>query len=90
MKVIFEFVFENKPLKSLTSDMFSVYAKIAEEYNITQQECNFHSMKYTSDKTHEELKKKDKYDAHDKIWICSLLTEYKEIYKTIKLCRCRR
>ena len=34
---------------------------------------NFHSMKYAGDKTHEELKKKDKYDTHDKIWICSLI-----------------
>ena len=83
MKAIFEFVFENKTLKSLTSDMFPVYAKIAEEYNVPQQECNFHSMKYASDKTHEKLKKKDKYDAHDKIWIYSLLTEYKEILRQL-------
>jgi hypothetical protein len=83
MEAIFDFVFENDDFKSLTSDMFSVYGKIADEKNIPHQECIFHSMDYVGDKIHAELKIKDKYDSHDKIWIFSLLTEYKEILRQL-------
>ena len=83
MEAIFNFVFENDDLKSLTSDMFYVYNKIADEKNIPHQKCIFHSMNYVSDKIHAELKIKDKYDSHDKIWILSLLTEYKEILRQL-------
>jgi len=86
IKAIIDFVFENDEFKSITSDMFSVYGKIADENNVPHQECNFHSMKYVSYKIHTELRKKDKYDSHEKIWILTLLTEYKRNIKTIKLC----
>ena len=34
MESIFDFVFKNTQFKSLTSDMFSVYSKIASKHNI--------------------------------------------------------
>jgi len=83
MKAVFYFVFENNPLKSLTTDMFKVYSKIADEYNSLHQECNFHSMLYVGDIIFKELKIKDKYDVHEKIWIKSLLTEYREILRQL-------
>jgi len=81
MKAVFDFVFENDPLKTLTTDMFKVYSKIADEYNSLHQECNFHSMLYVGKIIYKELKIKDKYDVHEKIWIKSLLTEYREILR---------
>jgi len=83
MKAVFDFVFENNPLKTLTTDMFRVYSKIAKEYKIPHQDCIFHSMLYVGDIIYKELKKKDKYDAHEKIWINSLLTEYREILRQL-------
>jgi DNA-directed RNA polymerase subunit RPC12/RpoP len=83
MKAVFDFVFENNQLKSLTSDMFSVYGQIADDNDIPQQECTFHSMNYVGDKIYKELKKKDKYDSHDKIWIYTILTEYREILRQL-------
>ena len=83
IRSIFDFVFENTQFKSLTTDMFSVYSKIAEKYDIPHQECNFHSMDYVGDKIHKELKIKDKYDCHDKIWINMLYTEFKEILRQL-------
>jgi len=83
MKAVFNFVFENDQLKSLTSDLFSVYDKIAEEYDIPRQGCVFHSMYYVGDIIYKELKKKDKYNSHEKIWIKSLLTEYREILRDL-------
>jgi len=44
MRAVFDFVFENDHLKLLTSDLFSVYDKIAEEYDIHRQGCIFYSM----------------------------------------------
>ena len=83
MEVMFDFVFENDDFKSLTSAMFSVYNKIADKKNIPHKKCIFYSRNYVSDKIHAELKIKDKYDYHDKIWIFSLLTEYKEILRQL-------
>ena len=83
IKEIFDFVSENNQFKSITSDMFGVYSKIADENNIPHQECNFHSMKYVGDIIYKELKIKDKYDHHEKIWIYTLLTEYKEILRQL-------
>ena len=57
MKAVFDFVFENDQLKSLTSDLFSVYDKIADEYDIPRQGCVFHSMYYVGDIIYKNLLK---------------------------------
>jgi hypothetical protein len=83
IKAVFDFVFENNQLKSLTSDMFKGYGKIADENKTPHQECIFHSMDYVGNIIYNELKKKDKYDANEKIWIKMIYTEYKEILRQL-------
>jgi hypothetical protein len=81
MKTFYDFVSENHDLKFLTSNMLSVYGLISKYKNIKHQECVFHSMDYIGKYIFNELKKKEKYDYHDKIWFNTLLTEYREILR---------
>lgn len=80
MKRFFKFVFNNIPLKALTSDMLGVYKKIATSAEVPHQQCVFHWMKYNGKKIKDEIKKEE-YSEIDTVNILMKFTEMKEILR---------